>query len=141
LGYILAAYPEQYALVTDLPINVQVTGFTFNANSLAGSGARNAGIAFIKVAGPGAGLFNCVVNTFNDPEASGIWVMDGSALTLDGNAFNNNIEYGIYVLGKYPFREPILIPLGQPNTAPIGSMAEPTHNLSNETLRTDYQIS
>jgi parallel beta-helix repeat protein len=103
LGYILAAYPAAYGN-SDPTISVKITGFTFDDNAQAGPGSRNTGIIFRKVANAtiaDAGLFNCTVNTFSDSETSGIWVMDGSKLTLNGNTFNDYIEYGVYVLGKY----------------------------------------
>jgi parallel beta-helix repeat protein len=96
--YILAAYDY----TTGTIIDVNVSGFTFDANKQTEvSGAdRFTGVYFRNVSGATAGLFHSAVGGFDtgDPSATGVRVLGNSSLTIEDNLVNYTIN-GIAAYG------------------------------------------
>jgi len=102
--YVLAAYPTDWVgtAATGTPIQVKVSGFTFDANGQTTSADRFTGVFFGCVQGTNytdAGLFNSKVTgfpaTYNS--ATGVRVLGNSKLKID----NNTVDYTINGIAIY----------------------------------------
>ncbi len=102
--YILAAYPLDWdgTQATGTPINVKITGITFDAQESVHNCDRFSGVFFGSVKGSSytdAGLFGSAVINFNtgDPSATGVRILGNSKLAVQ----NCNIEYTINGIAAY----------------------------------------